>query len=94
MAGFLLSSSLLSGHERGLLQAIAADKPFNYVAKTALEKNLLKLRDYGLVRSVFGGPRSIREIPAMADDLRRFIRVSDRRRVCFALMKKFLPAGP
>lgn len=93
IAGFLLSSSLLSRHERGLLKAIAADRPFKYADKTAFEKDLVKLREYGLLRNVAGGPLNIREIPDMADDLRRFIGVSDRGRVCLRLMKKSLPRG-
>jgi hypothetical protein len=93
IAGFLLSSSLLTRHQRGLLNAIASDRPFKYVDKTAFEKDLIKLREYGLLRNIAGGPLNIREIPAVADDLRRFVGVSDRGRVCLRLMKKSRPSG-
>ena len=93
VAGFLLSSSLLSRHEKGLLKAIASDKSFKYEDKTLFEKDLTHLRELGLVRDASGSPLSIKGIPSKADDLRQFVGVSDRGRVCLRLMKKALPRG-
>lgn len=86
IAGFLVSN-VLSRHERGLLKTIASDKPFPYTDKTSFERDLKRLRELCLVTSSSGSPLNIREIPQSSNNLKNFVSVSDRGRICLKFMK-------